>query len=128
MSAADIAVDLIGVAQTPVYAVIEGHKVNGYFGDEAFRHPAIVTKPSISRVGSENNDRTVHFVDGSSIPDVDEIIFGTGYSWSLPFLPGVEIRNNRVPNLYQHVVYREDPSLLFVGAVKNPCSGVIKKC
>lgn len=27
------------------------------------------------------------------------------------------MRNNRVPGLYQHVVWREDPSLLFVGAV-----------
>jgi flavin-binding monooxygenase-like protein len=59
----------------------------------------------------------VHFIDGNSVKDVDSIVFGTGYSWTLPFLPNVEVRNNRVPYLYQHVVYQKDPSLLFVGAV-----------
>jgi hypothetical protein len=59
----------------------------------------------------------VYFADGNSVKDVDNIIFGTGYSWTLPFLPDVEIRNNRVPNLYQHIVYQKDPTLLFVGAV-----------
>lgn len=35
----------------------------------------------------------------------------------MPFLPQVPICNNRVPDLYQHVVWQKDPSLLFVGAV-----------
>ncbi|KAF1952538.1 FAD/NAD(P)-binding domain-containing protein [Byssothecium circinans] len=117
VSAADIAYDLVGVAKGPVYAVIKGHKANGYFGDVAFQHPGIKAMPSISHFSASNGERTVHFVDGTAVPDVDEIIFGTGYSWSLPFLPHVEVRNNRVPGLYQHVVYQQDPSLLFVGAV-----------
>ena len=41
----------------------------------------------------------------------------TGYSWTLPFLPEVPVRNNRVPGLYQHVVWQKDPTLLFIGAV-----------
>ncbi|ROT35795.1 thiol-specific monooxygenase [Sodiomyces alkalinus F11] len=113
VSAADIAFDLTSVAQSPVHAVMEGHKINVYFGDEAFNHPRISRHPSITRV----QNRTVYFADGTSVPDVDAIVFGTGYSWSLPFLPDVEVRNNRVPGLYQHVVYQEDPTLLFVGAV-----------
>tara|TARA_R110002003_G_scaffold197_1_gene15340 strand:- start:1893 stop:3032 length:1140 start_codon:yes stop_codon:yes gene_type:complete len=117
VSAADIAYDLIGNAKDPVYAVVVGHKANGYFGDVAFKHPGISEKPSISHITSKNGERTVHFIDGTSVREVDEIIFGTGYSWSLPFLPSVEVRNNRVPGLYQHVVYQKDPSLLFVGAV-----------
>ncbi|OAG12346.1 FAD/NAD(P)-binding domain-containing protein [Paraphaeosphaeria sporulosa] len=117
VSAADIAYDLAQVAQQPVYAVIEGHKANGYFGDVAFKHPAIATKPSISHVSTADGQRTVHFIDGTSVADVDHIIFGTGYSWSLSFLPKVEVRNNRVPGLYQHVVYQQDHTLLFVGAV-----------
>ncbi|KAI8938529.1 hypothetical protein NX059_004415 [Plenodomus lindquistii] len=114
ISAADISVDLIGIARGPIYSVILGHKANGYFGDVAFHHPGIVAKPSISHI---TPDRTVHFIDGTSVSAVDEVIFGTGYSWTLPFLPSVEVRNNRVPGLYQHVVYMKDPSLLFVGAV-----------
>ncbi|KUI61837.1 Thiol-specific monooxygenase [Cytospora mali] len=117
VSGADIAYDLATskVTKDPVHAVVIGHSFNNYFGDEAFNHPRIKKQPSISRIDPET--RTVHLIDGTSIPDVDHIIFGTGYSWSLPFLPQVPIRNNRVPGLYQHVVWQQDPTLLFVGAV-----------
>jgi len=115
VSGADIAFDLVNVAQSPVYAVVEGHKANVYFGDEAFQHPRIARVPSVTRVAG----RTVHFANGTSVADVDAIIFATGYSWTLPFLSlgAVAVRNNRVPGLYQHVVYARDPTLLFVGAV-----------
>ena len=113
VSAADIAFDLTKTAQSPVHAVIIGHTANGYFGDGAFYHPKISRHPSIAKVA----DRTVHFTNGTSVEGVDHIIFGTGYSWSLPFLPNVPVRNNRVPGLYQHVVGRDDPTLTFVGAV-----------
>ena len=56
-------------------------------------------------------------MDGTTVSGVDHIIFGTGYTWTLPFLPQVAVRNNRVPGLWQHVVWRGDPTLLFVGAV-----------
>jgi hypothetical protein len=53
------------------------------------------------------------------VEDVDHLIFGTGYTWTLPFLPDLAatIRQNRVPNLYQHIFWREDPTLCFVGAI-----------
>lgn len=35
----------------------------------------------------------------------------------MPFLPNMEIRNNRVPGLYMHVFNRENPTLAFIGAV-----------
>ncbi|KAF7558236.1 hypothetical protein G7Z17_g191 [Cylindrodendrum hubeiense] len=114
VSAADIAFDLVNTAQTPVHAITIGHKANGYFGDEAFNHPGIQKQPSISHISGDN----VHLIDGNIISDVDYIIFATGYSWTLPFLPAVPVRNNRVPNLYQHVVWQHDPTLLFVGAVQ----------
>jgi lysine/ornithine N-monooxygenase len=117
VSAADIAYDITTVTNQPVYAVIIGHNFNTYFGDEAFKHPRIVRKPSITHITTTNGERTVHFKNSPPVTDVDEIIFGTGYSWTLPFLPQVEVRHNRVPGLYQHVVYIDDPSLLFVGAV-----------
>lgn len=120
VSAADIAVDLVGVAQSPVHAVVLGHKANVYFGDVAFKNPEIKEQRSISHIDTSGGSRTVHFEDGGRADDVDHIIFGTGYSWSLPFLPGVEVRNNRIPGLYQHVVHQKDPTLLFVGAVGSP--------
>lgn len=113
VSGADIAFDLVNTAKTPVHAVVKGHTANGYFGDEAFNHPKVQKEASIRDVSG----RTVTFEDGRSIADVDHIIFGTGYTWTLPFLPNVPVRNNRVPGLYQHVVWQHDPSLLFVGAV-----------
>ncbi|CEI67638.1 hypothetical protein FVEN_g5719 [Fusarium venenatum] len=114
VSAADIAFDLVSVAQRPVHTITIGHNPNGYFGDEAFNNPYIQNHPSITNVVN----RTVYLEDGGSIENVDHIIFGTGYSWTLPFLPDVSVRNNRVPDLYQHVVWRHDPTLLFVGAVQ----------
>ncbi|KAH9869017.1 hypothetical protein J1614_008094 [Plenodomus biglobosus] len=118
VSAADISCDLINMSQHPIYAVVLGHKPNGFFGDIAFQHPSIVQKPSISHISiSSTKQCTVHFIDGTCVANVDNLIFGTGYTWTLPFLPHVEIRNNRVPGLYQHVVYTKDPTLLFVGAV-----------
>jgi hypothetical protein len=113
VSGADIAFDLANIAQAPVHAITIGHTINGYFGGEAFKHPKIKNHPSIAKV----EGRTVHLIDGNSIADVDYIIFSTGYSWSLPFLPDVPVRNNRVPDLYQHVLWQKDPTLLFVGAV-----------
>ncbi|KAK0713666.1 hypothetical protein B0T26DRAFT_753760 [Lasiosphaeria miniovina] len=117
VSAADIAVDLAHskTAQSPVHAITIGHTANGYFGDEAFKHPQIREHPSIARVDAAT--RTVHLIDGQSIADVDHIVFGTGYTWSLPFLPQVPVRHGRVPGLYQHVVWHADPTLAFVGAV-----------
>ncbi|KAK4142003.1 uncharacterized protein C8A04DRAFT_38657 [Dichotomopilus funicola] len=114
VSGADIAFDLVDTAQTPVHAITIGHRANGYFGDEAFNNPGIQRHPSISHVSGRN----VHLVDGNVISEVDHIVFATGYSWTLPFLPAVPVRNNRVPNLYQHVVWQHDPTLLFVGAVQ----------
>ncbi|KXH53421.1 dimethylaniline monooxygenase [Colletotrichum nymphaeae SA-01] len=129
VSAGDIAFDLTQVAQAPVYAVVKGHTFNGYFGDEAFNHPLVKRVASISHI--EPTTRTVHFVDGSSASGVDHIIFGTGYSWTLPFFtpqssdsttrakrtPVPTPRNNRIPNLYLHTIYTPDPTILFVGAV-----------
>ncbi|OKO97262.1 Thiol-specific monooxygenase [Penicillium subrubescens] len=114
VSAADTAVSIIDSAQTPVHAVVRG-RYNVYFGDDAFKHPKILRRAPISHITSD--DRTVHFEDGTFETRVDNIIFGTGFTWTLPFLPQVQTRNNRVPDLYQHVFYRHDPTLTFVGAV-----------
>lgn len=116
MSAADTAVSLISSAQSPIHAVVRG-RYNPYFGDYAFRHPSINRKPPISRVSSDNGQRTVYFEDGTSVSDVDYIIFGTGFTWALPYLPEIPTRNNRIPDLYLHVFHQNDPTLAFLGAV-----------
>lgn len=116
VSAADTAVTLVDFAKTPVHCVVRG-KYNSYFGDEAFKNPKIRRHPSISHISTERGERKVIFEDGSSVADVDHIIFGTGFTWNLPFLPDVPTRNNRVPDLYLHIFHQRDPALSFVGAV-----------
>ncbi|KAL8344406.1 hypothetical protein RB601_004779 [Gaeumannomyces tritici] len=115
VSAADIAFDLVKVAKPPVHAVVLGHTANAYFGDRTFDHPRITKRSSIARV--DPSAAAVHLADGGVIRDADHIILGTGHTWTLLFLPCAPARNNRVPGLYQHAVFRRDPTLLFVGAV-----------
>ncbi|PSK38079.1 Thiol-specific monooxygenase [Elsinoe australis] len=115
VSGADLCTDLVGVARGQVFAVVEGHRPNVYFGDAAFWHPGVTRVPSIRRVEAET--RTVVFEDGTEVRGVDHLVFATGYSWSLPFLPQVEVRNNRVPGLYLHVFHQSDPTLVLIGAV-----------
>ena len=110
---------LIGFAESPIHAVVRG-RYHPYFGDWAFQNPHIKRHAPISHFSSQSGDRTVWFEDGTSLTDVDHIILGTGYSWTLPFLPEMEIRNNRVPELYLHIFKRQDPTLVFTGAVSFP--------
>jgi Flavin-binding monooxygenase-like len=112
ISGPDTAAALAGVTESPLYASVKD-RYHPYFGDWAFRNSHIDRHPPISHI----KGRTVTFEDGFEVNNVDHIILGTGYSWTLPFLPDMEIRNNRVPGLYMHVFNRQDPTLTFVGAV-----------
>ncbi len=120
ISGPDISYALADVAQTPLHCVVRG-KYHPYFFDYAFQHPNILRRPPITKIVSNptTNERTVFFSDGTSLESVDHIIFGTGYTWTLPFLPNLAstINNNRLPNLYQHIFWRYDPTLCFVGAI-----------
>lgn len=120
ISGTDISFALADYAETPLNSVVRG-KYHPYFFDYGFQHPNIKRHPPISGIVSDRrtNERTVHFEDGTKLENVDHIIFGTGYSWSLPFLPelAATIRNNRLPNLYQHIFWQRDPTLCFVGAI-----------
>ncbi|KAH8602710.1 flavin dependent monooxygenase-like protein [Bisporella sp. PMI_857] len=120
ISGADISFTMADVVETPLHSVVRG-RYHPYFSDWAFQHPNIKRCPPVSHITSsrETGERTVHFEDGTKLEDIDHVIFGTGYTWTLPFLPelAATIRNNRLPNLYQHVFWREDPTLCFVGAI-----------
>ena len=86
------------------------------FGWTAFKHPHVAIKPPISHF---HDDGRIDFSDGSSVFDVDIILFATGYDFSFPFLPDVSARinNRRIRGLYQHVFDIEDPTLAFIGMV-----------
>jgi hypothetical protein len=118
VSAHEITHEILDVAEAPVYASIRGEPLPA-FGWEPFKHPKISVKPGISRL--EPQTGRVHFTDGSYLENVDAIIFGTGFTFSFPFLPGVQERvreaDRRLPGVYQHTWNIEDPTLTFVGMV-----------
>ncbi|TVY16178.1 Thiol-specific monooxygenase [Lachnellula arida] len=111
VSSFDIVHDILSVVKVPVYASLRS--ANPVFGYTPFTHPEIVRKPVITQVSVEN--RTVFFSDGSKLEDVDHIIFATGYSFSLPFLPSAKVVNRRIPGLYLHIFKQDDPTLTFIG-------------
>jgi cation diffusion facilitator CzcD-associated flavoprotein CzcO len=78
--------------------------------------PTRVEKPEIVEYIPEG--RKVRFADGSIEPDVDAILYCTGYFYSFPFLesldPPVISSGEYVENLYQHIFYRPQPTLSFV--------------
>ncbi|KAI2641672.1 FAD/NAD(P)-binding domain-containing protein [Hypomontagnella submonticulosa] len=116
ISAHEVVHEVLEAAQTPVYAALRGEPIPA-FGWEPFLHPDIVVKKEITRLDPDTG--RIFFADGSTLDDVDHIVFGTGYTFSVPFLEHVQqrIRNayRRLPGVYQHTWDIEDPTLTFVG-------------
>lgn len=116
VSAFDALHEIRSVSKNPVIASLR--QPLAAFGWTPFTHPHIEVRPPIASVDPESG--TVNFDDGAKIEDVDVIFFATGYDFSFPFLPDVEIRSRRLQGLYQHVFDIDDPSLGFVGMVSLP--------
>ena len=115
VSAFDITHEVLRFACVPVYSSLR--TPNPVFGFVPFDHPSIEKKPIITQILSEGSQRTVIFSDGSKVENVDHIIFGTGYTFSVPFLPSLPIANRIVPGLYLHIFKQDDPTLAFIGGV-----------
>ncbi|KAJ4244751.1 hypothetical protein NW762_014327 [Fusarium torreyae] len=116
VSSIEIIHEILDFANGQVYASIRNEPIPA-FGWIPFEHPKISIKPSIRRLDAET--RRVHFTDGSHLDNIDHIIFGTGYTFSFPFIPVVQERvkdaYRRLPGVYQHTWNIEDPTLAFVG-------------
>lgn len=113
ISAMDAAFDIVDHAKH-VGVAMRG-KPHPYFTDTVFTHPAIHRHTGIRRIDAAS--RSVYYYDGTVDTNVDKILLGTGYRFSLPFLKQKDVSNNRIHGLYQHVVNIEDPTLAFIGAV-----------
>ena len=120
VSSHEVLHEILAFAQTPVYSSLRGDPVPA-FGWEPFTHPHIAVKKQITRIDASTG--RFHFADGSHVDDVDHLIFGTGYQFSMPFLPEVQTRiknaHRRLPGVYEHVFDIEDPTLVFVGMVSK---------
>ncbi|KAH8898427.1 FAD/NAD(P)-binding domain-containing protein [Thozetella sp. PMI_491] len=116
VSSHEVLHEILPVAQHPVYASLRGPPIPA-FGWAPFKHPHVALKKQIVRFDAETG--RLYFEDGSTLEDVDHVIFGTSYTFSLPFLPHVQDRIKRafrrLPGVYQHTWDIEDPSLAFVG-------------
>ncbi|TDZ24363.1 Thiol-specific monooxygenase [Colletotrichum orbiculare MAFF 240422] len=108
--------EVLPVAQHPVYASLRGEPIP-LFGWEPFTHPHVSIQKQIVHLCHKTG--TVTFEDSTKVKDVDHIIFGTGYTFSFPFLPKVQERvlqaNSRLPGVYYHAWDIEDPTLAFLG-------------
>lgn len=64
-----------------------------------------------------SHERGVRFADGRVEEGIDSIVFCTGYLYSFPFLSSVQppliTDGRRVRNIYQHLFYIENPTLVF---------------
>lgn len=106
------------MAQHPVYASLRGDPIP-HFGWEPFTHPHISIQKQIVHFCHKSG--TITFEDGTKVKDVDHVIFGTGYTFSFPFLPKVQERvlqaDRRLPGVYYHTWDIEDSTLAFLGMV-----------
>ncbi|XP_029169261.1 flavin-containing monooxygenase FMO GS-OX-like 4 [Nylanderia fulva] len=61
---------------------------------------------------------TFRLRDGTTVDDINVLIFCTGYKYNFPFLNencGIRIDNNYVTPLYKHLINIEHPSMCIVG-------------
>ncbi|KAL4980143.1 hypothetical protein BDW66DRAFT_167184 [Aspergillus desertorum] len=120
ISSADLIADLHAVVRGSLYLSQRGSNealVN------AFSLPGVELKPTISRLDAGQAGVTVTFSDGSTVADVDKLVFATGYRLVYPFLvPDPVTPSNRVAGFYQHIFKIGDPSLAMVGQVRSALS------
>lgn len=85
-----------------------------------------VDLPNLEYVGliekyEYDHNRSAVTVDGTTIPDIDTIVFATGYLYTFKFLeshlPGIT-DGKRVQNIYRQIFNVDDPTLAFVGLPK----------
>ncbi|KAI5459229.1 hypothetical protein BGZ63DRAFT_491322 [Mariannaea sp. PMI_226] len=116
VSSHEIIHEVLDFAEAPVYASIRREPLPA-FGWAPFQHPKISIKKGITSFDAETG--RILLSDGSYLDGIDHVIFGTGYTFSFPFLPIVQERircaDRRLPNVFQHTWDIEDPTLTFVG-------------
>jgi thioredoxin reductase len=90
-----------------------GHEFDALAEDRR-RKGNIHYAPMIQSFGA---DGRVTFVDGSTSEPLDSFMFCTGYHFRFPFLDDtlVNVDDNLITPLYQHLLHIEQPTLGFIG-------------
>lgn len=118
VSSHEILHEVLPVAQHPVYASLRGEPLP-HFGWAPFTHPHISVQKQIIKFDPDTG--AITFEDGTVVEGVDYVVFGTGFTFSFPFLPEVQERirqvDRRLSGVYFHTWDIEDPTLAFLGMV-----------
>lgn len=85
------------------------------------------TNPIVRNIGvvkSYNSDGSITLDDGENIPDIDAVIFCTGYEYEVPFLKSYEDQitlesHAGFKNLYRGIFFIYDPTLIFIALQKQ---------
>ena len=84
-----------------------------------------VTNPLVQDIVpiKQFHQNSVELVDGTTLDDIDVVVFCTGYLYSLPMFPReygfITDDGLYVHHLYQQTFYCEDPTLVFMGLPKQ---------
>ena len=117
-SAVDVCIQSVPYAKGPVYVSQKTPHP---------RFPTVFSRPGVQVVTtiSHFTEDSILFADGTTLTDVDTVVFATGYFYTYPFLSS-KIRpppvggGHRVPGLYQHIFDIHNPeTIAFVGVVNG---------
>ncbi|KAJ4145637.1 hypothetical protein LMH87_004483 [Akanthomyces muscarius] len=115
VSGRELSDELVGVAKDSV--LVSRRSPAFWEGDEP--PPGIEWKPIVSEY---KEDGTILFADGTALTGIDAIIYCTGYKPSFPFWneeanggPLFDYQSNKLVGSYQHVFFRDFPTLGAVG-------------
>lgn len=98
------------------------------------RHTGELRPPSATKVEvpaidaflppTPETSRAIRFSNGHIECDIDAVVWCTGYLYSFPFLPAdlqerLVSDGSCVSELYQHLFWQKDPSLVFIGLLRR---------
>lgn len=114
-SAFDVVHAICEKAKSPVIAAVR--TPSRVYGQATFLLPNIDLRSHVTSFDTAEDKITL--ADGSVINggDIDVIIFATGYDFSIPFIPEMKSVHKRIPELYRHIFWEENPTLTFIGMV-----------
>lgn len=120
-----MAAQLAPVARLPVYRSTRRVSIFPSLPDARIQDIG----PIIRFSTTTNENITAHVQDGSTIDDIDAVLFGTGYYPHVPYIQVLHpesrtltpltsrtISPSRVPSLHLQILYAHNPSLAFIGA------------
>ncbi|KAG2123708.1 FAD/NAD(P)-binding domain-containing protein [Suillus cothurnatus] len=130
-SANEMAAQLAPVAQTPIYRSTRRISVFPSLPDTRIQDIGPVGRYTTN----DNNKITAHVQDGTTIENIDIVLFGTGYYPHVPYLRVIRrdldfkthartlvpltsrtIIPTRISSLHNQILYAHNPTLAFIGA------------